>query len=360
MRGGAERVLRILAQMYPDAPIYTLLYDEKKLGEWFPKERVRTSNIHPHGDFNHHHYLKKFPKAVEAWDFSAFDLVISSSSAFAHGIITNGKPKHLCYIHSPARYLWDRTHDVIDRASKGPLGRLKKMYLQSTFHQLRQWDAEVAPRPDTLIAASKEVQRRVQLYWDRNSDVIYPPIDDHWFQERAAINSHMEHSEYFLLVSTLADYKRIDVAIHACNQTKVHLKIVGEGAERKSLEKIAGPTIHFYGWREGDELADLYTGAKATIIPGEEDFGLVALESMACGTAVIGYGKGGITETVINGVTGVFFDAETPESLMHILTSFDPKEYSSQKCKEQAAKFSQSEFEHKIRSAVKTIMSEPL
>lgn len=358
MKGGAERVLRIFADMFPDAPIYTLLYDEKKLGDWFPKSRIRTSSINPVRGLNHHLYLKQFPKAVEAWDFSEFDVVLSSSSAFVHGIITNGKPKHLCYVHSPARYMWDRTHDVLERAGKGPLGFLKKAYLESAFHTLRQWDAEVAPRPDALIAASSEVQRRIELYWDRPSDVMYPPIADTWFQERTAINEQMEHPDYFLIVSTLAEYKRIDLAIEACNRLKLQLKIVGEGAAQPQLQKMAGPTIEFYGYREGDELADLMTSAKALIIPGEEDFGLVALEAMACGTPVIGFGKGGITETVIDGITGAYFDAETPESLMKILGHFDPKKYSKQKCREQAEKFHQSAFVQKMHSAINALLKE--
>lgn len=369
MKGGAERVLRIFADMFPDAPIYTLLYDEKKLGDWFPKERVRTSTIHPAPflptPYSHHWYLKKFPAAVEAWDFSEFDLVLSASSAFVHGIITNGKPKHLCYVHSPARYLWDRTHDIIERSGTGLFGPLKKKYLEATFHTLRQWDTEVAPRPDQLIAASKEIQRRIQLYWDRESTVIYPPISDSWFQSnlenkkpRAESQSGMEHSDYFLIVSTLADYKRIDIAIDACNRLKLPLKIVGDGAVRPTLQKLAGPTVAFYGWREGDELADLMTYAKALIIPGAEDFGLVALEAMACGTPVIGHGKGGITETVIDGVTGAYFDAETPESLMQILSTFDPKKYSSQKCHEQAAKFRESVFVQKMHATINALMKD--
>lgn len=355
MRGGAERVLRILARTFPDAPIYTLLYDEKKLGEWFPKERVRPGIKNP-ASFNHHRYLKQFPKVAEAWDFSEFDLVISSSSAFVHSIITNGKPKHLCYVHSPARYLWDRTHDVVDRASQGPLGFLKKIYLESTFHTLRRWDAEVAPRPDMLIAASKEVQRRIQLYWDRNSDIIYPPISDDWFV-KAPNNQSPITNHQFLIVSSLVDYKRIDIAIHACNNLKLPLKIVGEGPSKAALQSIAGPTINFLGYKDHDELKQLYRDATATIVPGKEDFGLVALESMASGTPVVGHGEGGITETVLDGVTGAFFDAETPESLMEILREFDPKKYSVQKCREQAEKFRESEFVQKLHSSIKTLMS---
>ncbi|HRH94230.1 MAG TPA: glycosyltransferase family 4 protein, partial [Candidatus Peribacteria bacterium] len=141
MRGGAERVLKIAADLFPDAPIYTLLYDEKKLGDWFPKSRVRTSTLQPFATFStdHHLYLKKFPAAAEAWDFSGFDVVLSFSSAFAHGILTNGKPRHVCYVHSPARYLWDRTHDVLDSAGTGLLGPLKRWHLSRTFHELRVW-----------------------------------------------------------------------------------------------------------------------------------------------------------------------------------------------------------------------------
>ena len=367
VRGGAERVLRVFARMFPDAPIYTLLYNEQKLGSWFPADRVRTSNLQSHSPFsilhsqfrfNHHLYLNKFPQAVETWDFSEFDLVISSSSAFAHGIITNGKPKHLSYVHSPARYLWDRTHDVLEKAEHGFLGAPRRAYLERTFHKLRQWDSEVAPRGDKLIAASKEVQRRIQLYWDRPSDVIYPPIDDHWFQERPAISDQMEHGEYFLVVSTLANYKRIDLAIEACNKTGKHLKIVGEGPDISRLKKIAGPTIEFYGWREGDELADLYVNAIATIVPGEEDFGLVPLESMATGTPVIAFGKGGPLETVIENETGTFFHENNSENLIQILTSFDPKKYSGEKCRKQAEKFSESTFVYNINSSINAMMND--
>lgn len=361
MRGGAERVLRILAAMFPDAPIYTLLYDEKKLGDWFPKERVRTSTIRPlFGSYNHHLYLRSFPRAVEAWDFSAFDLVISTSSAFAHGIITNGKPKHLSIINSPARYLWDRTHDVVREASKGPLGFLKKFYLRRVFHTLRIWDSEAADRPDKLLAASKTVQRRIELYWRRTSDVIYPPIDDFWLQQSSPTpipNPNPNPSPYFLIVSSLVRYKRIDLAIEACNKLGVHLKIVGEGSDTERLKKMARPTVEFYGWRQGEELANLYAGAIATIFPGDEDFGLVPLESMACGTPVIAYRSGGALETIVEGETGEFFNEANAESLQKVLEKFDHKKYSRDACREQAKKFSKAEFERKIKNAIDALMS---
>ncbi|TSC97041.1 MAG: glycosyl transferase family protein [Candidatus Peregrinibacteria bacterium Greene1014_49] len=376
MKGGAERVLRILAEMFPDAPIYTLLYDEKKLGDWFPKERVRFSNQQPETrnpfpwKFNHHVYLSRFPQAVEAWDFSAFDLVISSSSAFAHNIITNGKPKHLSFVNSPARYLWDRTHDVLEQAGKGLLGPLKRTYLERTFHNLRLWDSESSARADRIIVSSKEVQRRVELYWRRESTVVYPPIDDFWLHQSQIVNrksqirEQMQHPDYFLVVSTLVPYKRIDLAIEACTRLGVHLKIVGEGSDRQRLERMANrksqivnrKSISFYGYRRSDELADLYVGASATIVPGDEDFNLVALESMACGTPVIAYAAGGPLETIIEGKTGEFFREPTAASLQEIMEKYDQKMYSSEECRAQAKQFSKEKFLQSMEHEIENVM----
>jgi len=359
MKGGAEKVAKIFADMFPAAPIFTLLYDEKKLGDWFPKKRVCTSALQRTAQslrsYNHHLYLKHFPAAVEAWDFSPFDLVISSSSAFAHGIITNGKPKHLCYVHSPARYLWDRTHDVIERAGHGLLGPLKRWHLERTFHPLRVWDAESADRPDTLIAASKEVQRRIELYWRRKSDIIYPPVDDFWFAPSSPVGA-MEHPHYALVVSTLVPYKRIDLAITACEKAGIYLKIVGEGPSMASLKKLAGKNVEFYGYRANDELRDLYRSAQVTIVPGEEDFNLVALESMACGSPVLAYRAGGPLETIIEGKTGAFFDEPTADSLANALAKFKRKDFDASTCHTQAEKFSRVRFESQIQSAIQNVM----
>ncbi len=343
--------------MFPDAPIYTLLYDEKKLGDWFPKERVRVSSIRPVLGFNHHLYLKKFPAAVEAFDFSEFDLVISSSSAFAHNIITNGKPKHLSYIHSPARYLWDRTHDVLDRAGKGLLGPLRRRWLEKQFHTLRIWDAESSDRADVLVAASNEIQRRIELYWRRESEVIHPPIDDFWLQTK---NEKLEtnNRKYFLIVSTLAAYKRIDLAVEACNMLKLPLIIAGEGRDALRLKAMAGPTVRFVGYKEGAELRSLYAGARATIFPGDEDFGLVPLESMACGTPVIAYRSGGALETVEDGKTGLFFDEPTAVSLAAALGGIDATSMDHDRMQATAARFSRKLFEKNIRSVVDRMMEE--
>ena len=356
VRGGAERVAKVFADMFPQAPIYTLLYDEQKLGGWFPKERVREADIKKYWGNNHHLYLNQFPRAVEHWDFSEFDLIISSSSAFVHGIITNGNPKHLCYVHSPARYLWDKTYDVLSRTSKGPLGPLKKWYLERAFHKLRIWDAEVAPRPDVLIAASNEVRRRIELYWRRDATVIHPPIDDAWC--KAAPNTvETEHPNYFITVSTLTDYKRIDRAIEACNKTQKHLKVIGEGPAQARLQKIAGPTIEFYGYREGDELRDLMHNAQALIIPDAEDFGLTPIEAMSVGTPAIVLRKGGALETVSDEM-GMFFDEPTVDSLAHALQSFTRDQYQSDVLRNHAQKFTRDRFEKQITEYIDQLLKQ--
>ena len=364
MKGGAERVVRIIADLFPDAPIYTLLYDEKKLGDWFPKERIRTSIVQPTTHYplltthlrNHHFHLTRFPKACEAWDFSGFDLVISSSSAFVHGIITNGKPKHLCYVHSPARYLWDRTHDVQERAGKGFLGPIMHLYLSHIFHKLRIWDSEAAARPNVLLAASKEVQRRIELYWHRDSTVLTPPIDDEWLKATPSDRQAAPKKDYFLIVSTLVPYKQIDYVVEACTQANVPLVIAGDGPDKKRLQSLAGPMVTFLGHQSTTQLKSLYASARATIFPGNEDFGLVPLESMACGTPVIAWKGGGALETITEGVTGTFFEEQNAPSLLNKIVSFDHNKYSREKCIETAANHSKTKFVQGLCSHIDSLM----
>ncbi len=345
VRGGAERVAKIFADLFPEAPVYTLLYNEKLLGDWFPRSRVRSSRLQRWAGLstNHHWYLPFFPGAVEAWDFCEFDVVLSSSSAFAHGILTNSRPRHVCYVHSPARYLWDRTHDVLGRS---PL--LLHRALSKTFHDLRRWDADAGDRPDTLLAASKTVQRRIELYWRRQSAVVTPPIDDFWLHQPARSGP----GAYDLVVSTLATYKRIDIAIEAANRLKRTLVIVGRGPAEARLRAIAGPTVRFAGHVEGIALRDLYAGATALLVPGEEDFGLAPLEAMACGTPVIAYGRGGATETVKHGVAGLLYADQTPDALADAIGSFGSMALDPETCRAAAAAHGRPAFERAIREAV--------
>jgi len=349
MRGGAERMLKTVADMFPEAPIYTLLYDEKKLGDWFPRERIRFSRLQVWSPIskNHHLYLKKFPKAVEAWDFSPFDLVISFSSACAHGIKVLAPTKHLSYIHTPARYLWDRTFDVQETSSKGALGAMKRWYLARTFHTLRQWDAEVGDRGDLLLAASKAVRRRIELYWRRESQILYPPVDVDAFP----LNRD-SREDFYIIVSTLVPYKRIDLAIAACNALKKKLIIIGDGPQRKILKRMGGETIQFHGYQQRAVVIDMLRRAKGFIFPGDEDFGIAPLESMACGTPVVAFGAGGALETVIDGKTGVFFTEPTAASLIDTLKRFEEMSFDPTTCRTQAELFSQKLFEENLKRII--------
>lgn len=377
MRGGAERVLRVVADMFPEAPIYTLLYDERKLGQWFPRERIRFSTLQKFSSLskNHHLYLRYFPKAVERWDFSEFDLVISFSSAFVHGIITKEPTKHLSYIHAPARYLWDRTFDVLDRVCgieaqacprglpaqkqmrgqpegmSAPLQRLKRWYLQRSFHKLRQWDSKASERGNMMLAPSKAVQRRIELYFRRESDILYPPVDTDAFPLNIG-----EREDYYVIASTLVPYKRIELAIEACNKLQRKLKIVGEGPHRKELEKLSRDTVEFFGYMPHEDVAALLRNARGFIFPGEEDFGIAPLEAMASGTPVIAFGKGGALETVINGRTGIFFNESNADSLMDAILRFEKEKFDPAECRRQAEKFSQSIFEDRLRQAIAELL----
>lgn len=358
-KGGAERVARIFADMFPDAPVYTLLYDKQKMHDWFPAERVRTSRVQkqfswlPKGiRYNHRYLFPFFPRAVQEWNFSEYDLVISSSSAYVHGILTNGKPKHISYIHSPARYLWDRTHDALEQQSKGIFGALRRRILHELFHRSRMWDAEASYRADTLLAASQQIKRRIELYWRQESDVLYPPIEDHWFDAKEEPTE-----EFYLIVSTLAAYKRIELAIDACKAAGVKLKIAGDGPIRKELEKRSDEHIEFLGHQSDAELASLYSKAKAIIFPGEEDFGLVPVEAMACGTPVIAYNGGGARETVVEGTTGTFFSEKNAESLAQILRNFDHKKYTKSNCRSHAQKWNRSNFEQQLHTKISALMN---
>lgn len=365
-RGGAERVLRILAAMFPQAPIFTLLYDKAQLGDWFPTERIRTSRLQNIASllplpaslsFNHHLFLPFFPRTVEAFDFTGYDVVLSTSSAFTHGIITNGVSKHLCYVHSPARYLWDRTHDVLARAGRGPFGSLRRRVVERMFHNLRIWDSEAADRPDTLLAASRAVQRRIECYWRRSSTVLYPPIADSWLHTatRPYQYSHLKTHDCYLIVSQLVPYKRIDLAIEACNRLHRRLLIAGAGPDRRRLQRLSGETVEFLGYVPETDLPALYAGARALLFPGDEDFGLTPLEAQACGTPVIAFGAGGALETVLTGETGEFFTEPNDVALQEAIEKFEHKKYSADACRAQAARFSRVRFETGIREHVRAL-----
>jgi glycosyltransferase involved in cell wall biosynthesis len=352
MRGGAERVAKVFADLFPEAPVYTLLYDQAKLGDWFPAARVRPSRLQPgtHFTTNHHAYLPFFSWAVEQWDFSDFDLVLSSSSAFVHGLRTKPHTKHVCYVHSPARYLWDRATDVRQAASEGWLGSLRGAGLGWLQHRLRQWDAEAAQQPATLFAASREVQRRIELYWRRESTVLCPPIADAWCE--GDLPATRSNDLPFLTVSTLARYKRLDLAVQACSALNLPLRIVGDGPDHARLQALAGPSVQFLGHQDHAQLRQLYATSRALLFPGDEDFGLVGIEAMACGLPVIAYHSGGACEWLHAGITGTFFDEPTIACLRETLRTFDATSFTPSAGRAAAEQYRQSHFESKLRNVL--------
>ena len=348
--GGAERVLKVFADMFPEAPIYTLFYDEEKVGSVFPKERVITSGLQKYPKFIRKRYrllLPKFPRYIEDFDLEEYDLVLSSSTAMSHGILTSIDTKHICYCHSPIRYAWDWTNEY---RIENNINGLKMFFYAPLIKYIREWDQIAADRPDVYIANSKNSQNRIKKYYNSNSDVIYPPIEVERFR------ASEKHSDYFLILSTLAPYKRIDLAVQLFNKIGRKLVIIGDGQQRAHLENIAGDNIEFLGFKDDETVKTYLENCRALIFPGEEDFGMTPLEAMACGKPVLAFGKGGCTESVVSGKTGEFFFEQTVESMEDGLARllYNEKFYKPHTIRRHSMNFSREIFEKKIKNKIKS------
>ncbi|MFA6534018.1 MAG: glycosyltransferase [Patescibacteria group bacterium] len=349
--GGAERVLKALQELFPAAPIYTLLYDPKTMGNDFIKKDIHTSFLQswPWSVKKFQWYLPLMPTATESHDLSGFDLVISSTSAMAKGVVTGPKTLHLCYCHTPTRYLWTDTHNYLrDYPTSSLVKRLGSFYLS----WLRNWDQLAAGRVDHFIANSHNVAGRINKYYRRESEVIYPPVE----VEKFYIADQLNH--YFLAGGRLVPYKRFDIIIQAFNKLGIPLKIFGTGPEEAKLRKLARPHIEFLGKVSDQKKAELYAHCLAFINPQEEDFGITAVEAMAAGRPVIAYPAGGALETVVPGVTGEFFEEQTWESLGDAVIRFKPEKYDSQKIRSQAEKFSSAAFKRRLGDYVEKVYQE--
>ncbi len=342
--GGAEKVLETMHEIYPEAPIYTLLYDKKGTRGIFESEyKIRSSKLQNLPGFLRRRsrlLLSKFPRAIEEFDFSQFDLVISSSNSFAHGVITPEKTLHITYCYSPMRYSWDWAHNYLkeNNIGMGPLG----LYIRSIISKIRLWDYNASKRTDEWVAISKTVAKRILKYYRKQSEIIYPPVD---IEE--LLKNDKKPKEYYLIVSRLTQYKNIDLAIKAFNQLEIPLYIIGEGADEKRLKSIAKENIKFLGWKNDQERNSFLSECRAFVFPGEDDFGLTPVEAMAAGRPVIALNSGGATETVVQRETGEFFDqTDKIDDLIKTVRKLE-KNYSSYKsevCKNQAKKFSEEVF----------------
>lgn len=349
--GGAERVVKALADMFPKAPIYTLLYDENAVGSVFPKERIKTSFLQNYPKFlrkRNRFLVHQMPRAIEELDLDGYDLVISSSTAFSHGLITSLKTKHLCYCHSPMRYAWDWANEYREENN---LHGLRGLLYAPLIKYLREWDRIASDRPDEYIANSGTVQQRLKKYYDAESEIIYPPVDVERFRAR-------DHSEnYFLIVSTLTPYKKIDLAVQLFNKIGRKLVIIGDGPHQKYLENIAGENIEFLGFKDDKTVKEYMENCRAFIFPGEEDFGITPVEAMACGKPVLAYGKGGLTESVISGKTGEFFFEPNVESMEDGLARlmYNEKFYKPKTIRAHAFLFSREVFEKKLMQKIRKL-----
>lgn len=352
--GGAERILLALHEIFPDAPLFTSVYNPKK-APWAKVFDVKTSFLQnfPLAKSTHELYALLMPLAFENFSFDGYDLVISVTSEAAKGIITKPKTIHLCYCLTPTRYLWSGYHDYF----RNPLFRVLTTPIIS---YLRAWDKIASTRPDFYIAISKEVQERIKKYYNRYSEVVYPPLT---FSAEVGNNpvrrviASPRQDGYFLVVSRLVPYKRIDIAIEAFNKLKLPLKIIGSGVEKQRLKNMAGPTIEFLGNLTDKQLVSYYRDCIALVFPSLEDFGLTVLEAQSFGKPVIAFRGGGALETVIEGKTGEFFYPQTAEGLINKLKKFNHSRYNKKDCLEQANKFNKERFKNDFFLLIEELIS---
>jgi len=359
-RGGAERVLKELCEMYPEAPIYTLLYDKEKMRGMFKGKDIRPSYLQRFPKFlrKRYQWLAPFFMVVpETFDFRDYDLVISSSGAWVKGIVTKLDTVHVAYLHSPMRFAWDYNERYVRETKHKRLNFIARIF----FNYVRVWDRLAADRPDFMIANSKYTKRRIEKYYRRDAQVIYPPASlcEQAHLRNVAVGSTGENSkEYFLVVSRLSPYKKVDIVVEAFNKLGLPLVVIGEGQQKKHLKKIAKENIQILGWQSDKKVAEYYAGARAFIFPAEDDFGITAVEAMSYGAAVIAFEKGGALEIVKEGVTGEFFAAQTPEVLADGVRRFMQKEktYDKEIIRQSACQFSRQRFEKEIREYIDRVM----
>lgn len=351
--GGAERVLVSLHELFPDAPLYTSVYNPET-APWariFPKVipsflsgRAGSCFAGQKWVSRHHEWLAPLmPLAFESFDFSEYDLVISVTSEAAKGIITRPGTLHICYCLTPTRYLWSG-YDEYFKCARGRLA-------QPAVSYLRTWDKIAAQRPDVMVAISQNVADRIKRYYGREAKIIYPPVELQSTKSQAQNFKQIQNTKfkilnsgYFLIVSRLVPYKKVDLAVKAFNELGLPLVVVGTGSEENSLRKQSKSNIKFVGQVSDDELARYYQGCRALIFPQEEDFGIVAVEAQAAGKSVIAYRAGGALETVIEGKTGMFFDEQTSEALAGVIKKFKPEDFNPVDCAKNSARFSKQKF----------------
>lgn len=348
--GGAEDVVSAILEIYPDADIYTLVHDKKKMKGRFEKNKIFTSRLQkiPFATRLYTKFLKFMPAAFEAFDFSAYDLVICSSSSCAKGVITPPSTAQVAYIHTPMRYAWDLFFDYQKRS-----GALTRFFMDRWMPQIRLWDYVSAQRIDALFANSKYIARRIKKFWNRDALVIYPPVNVGYFTP----TNNVAREDFYVFFSRLVPYKRADIAIDACAALGKKLVVIGGGSEAKNLQELAkGKSgISFTGRISDEKVREYLQKCKALIFCAEEDFGIIPVQAQACGTPVIAFGKGGATESVLDKKTGVFFPEQTAASCAEAIKEFEKLEaagnFDAKKIVAHAKTFSRERFIKEFKAA---------
>jgi glycosyltransferase involved in cell wall biosynthesis len=347
---GGENVLDAICELFPKAELFTLVYVPNSVSPNIVRLKRHTSILQklPSASRRYRHMLPLMPFAIEQFDMSSFDFIISSSHCVAKGVCKRPDAFHLSYVHAPMRYMWDRFDEYFGPGRYGPITR---MAAHAFRPYLQNWDKKSAERVDAFLANSNFIASKIDQYYGRKADVVYPFCEPEDFMRKR------EPGNSYLMVTALVPYKRVDLAIEAFNQMGKSLVIVGDGPDRARLQKIAGPTIEFVGSLKRDSIADLYSKSKALVFPGVEDFGIVPIEAMASGLPVIGFGQGGLLETVTP-ETGIFFHEATVDALVAGVKKFESMSFSEDACRKRGRQFNrqrfQQEFLNKIKDQVPT------
>ncbi|MBN1902669.1 glycosyltransferase [Candidatus Sumerlaeota bacterium] len=345
MRGG-EKVLECLCDLFPDAPVYALFYEPDLVSEKINRHTVIPSLLQklPFTRERYRNYLPLFPWAIRKFDLRGFDLVVSSSHCAAKGVIVpNGVP-HVCYCHTPMRFIWDKFDVYFGKKGLLSLSRIAMSFFRKS---LQAWDRETARKVNFFIANSRYISEKISLFLGQDSIIIPPPVDADFFTPAPDVDAGKK--DFFLIVSALVPYKRVDLAVQAFAGRSETLFVAGTGPEEKKLEKIAGSNVRFLGWQSDHDLRELYRNCRALIFTPEEDFGIVPLEAMACGKPVIAFGKGGALDTIVEGKTGLFFMEQTPQAVNRAIGSFDPEQFDSAALRKHAENFSRGNFLIRLR-----------
>jgi glycosyltransferase involved in cell wall biosynthesis len=349
MRGG-EKVVEALCEMYPQADIFTHVYVPEMVSDRIRQHRIVPTFINslPRAARMYKTYLPLMPLALEQLDLRGYDLVISSESGPSKGIIPPPEALHVCYCHTPMRYIWNMYHDYRDGA-----GRITRLLMPPLSHYLRLWDVSSAARVDSFVANSATVARRIQRYYAAESVVIHPPVDTNGF----SIAAPAELGDYYLMAGELVSYKRPDLAVRAFNEMKLKLVVIGGGEMLEEIRRLAGPTVTVMGSQPFEVLKQHYARCRALIFPGEEDFGMVPVEAMASGRPVVAFGRGGATETVADGVTGVFFAEQTVEAIVSSVKRLTALDLDPAKIAAHASQFGRDPFFAKMRAHIDRLLA---